>query len=142
VRHAHEPPAAQRGLAPAAVAEAQLAADHRDADVILVAVVEQLDVADADRVLALDTQLQHEPVGQVDEVLVEDGPAAHDRRLAVVQPVGVRAGVVDVVGVLPLGGPAGAEVAVAGRGQRFAQSLLAGIEPVVLQRALVHGARR
>ncbi len=102
VRHAHEAPAAQGRLAPAAVAEAQRPADHGDADVVLVAVLEQLDVADADRVLALDAQLQHEPVGKVDEVLVEDRPAAHDRRLAVVEPVGVRARVVDVVGVLPL----------------------------------------
>ena len=138
VGHAREAPAAQRRLAPAAVAEAQLADDHRGPDVVFVAVFQELDVAEADRVLVVDLELQHEPVGEVHEVLVEDRPPAHDRRLTVVEAVRVRAGVVDVVGVLPLSRAARAEVAVARRGQRLAQPLLGRVEPVEHQRLLVH----
>lgn len=46
------------------------------------AIVQQLDVAEADRVIVLDLELEDEPVGEVDEILVEDGPPAHDRRSA------------------------------------------------------------
>ncbi len=142
VRHAREAPAVQRRLAAAAVAKAQPPDDHRQADVVLVRVVEQLDVVEADRVLVLDLELQDEPVGEVDEILVEDRPPAHDRRLAVVQAVGVGAGVMDLVGVLPFGRSAGAEVPVARRGQCFAQSLVGGHELVIAQRVLIHAAGR
>lgn len=43
------------------------------------AIVQQLDVAEADRVIVHDLELEDEPVGEVDEILVEDGPPAHDR---------------------------------------------------------------
>ena len=79
--------------------------------------------------------------GRLTRSSLRTGPPAHDRRLAVVQPVRVRARVVDVVRVLPLGGAAGAEVAVAGGGQCLAQSLVGGIEVVVAQRAS-HPRRR
>jgi hypothetical protein len=137
VGHAHEAPGAQRRLAAAAVAEAQLARDQGVADVELVPVGEQVDVVEPDRVLALDPELEREPVGQVDEVLVEDRAAAEDRGLAVEDAVRVRARVVDASLVLPLGGPARAEVAVARRGQCLPQALLLGLEAVVREREIV-----
>jgi len=99
-----------------------------------VPVVEQLDVGQAERVRASDPQLEHEPVGQVHKILVEHRDTAEDGRLAVVHAVGVGPGVVNAVGVLPLGGGARAEVAVAGRGQDFAQALLVGIKALVGER--------
>ena len=138
VGHAREAPAAQGRHAVGAIAEAHLADDHRGPDVVRVPVLEQFDVAEADRVFILDLQHQDEPVREVDEVLVEDRPPAHDRRLAVVQAVRVGAGVVDLVGVLPLRRAAGAEIPVAGRRQRLAQTLLGTLEPVVCQRLLIH----
>ncbi|MDF2978876.1 MAG: hypothetical protein K0S40_3604 [Actinomycetospora sp.] len=129
VGHGDETAAAQRRLAAPAVAEAELAPHRRGADVVGVAVVEHLDVVEADRVLAVDAQLEDQPVRQVDEVLVEDRAAAEDGRLAVVRAVGVGAGVVRRrVGVLPLRGAARAEVAVAGARQRLAQALVVGLE--------------
>ena len=114
VGHADEATTAQAGLPAGPVAEAQGPGQERAADVVLVAVLEQLDVVQADRVVALDPQLEHEPVGQVDEVLVEDGTPAHHRRLAVVAAVRIGPRVVDAARVLPLGRAARAEVAVAG----------------------------
>jgi hypothetical protein len=59
VGHAHKPSAAQPRLTAGAVAEAQLANDHRIADVELVAIVEQLRIAEPESVPALDAQLEH-----------------------------------------------------------------------------------
>jgi hypothetical protein len=114
VSHADEATAAQRCLPAGPVAEAQFAHHHGGVDVQLMPVGQVLDVADAHRLLALDDQLEHEPVRQVDQILVEHGASAQDRRLAVVGSVGVRTRVMHAMRVLPLGGPAGTEVAVAG----------------------------
>src|SRR6266566_1564537 len=140
VGHAHEPAAAERRLTAGAVAEAQLADHRRGTDLELVPVAEQLDVGEPDRILALDAQLEHQPVGQVDEILVEHGHAAEDRCLAVVAAVHVRARVVHAVGVLPPRRAARAQVAVARRGQRLAKPLLGRIEPLVDEREAVHRA--
>ena len=131
VGHADEATTAQAGLPPGQVSEAHRPGEERVANVVLVAVLEQFDVVQADRVVALDPQLEHEPVGQVDEVLVEDGTPAHKRRLAVVAAVRVRPRVMGATRVLPLGRAACAEVAVAGRGQGLAQALPVGLEVVV-----------
>jgi hypothetical protein len=103
-----------------------------------VAVVEQLDVGQPDRVFALDAQLEHQPVGKIDEILVEHGQAAQDRRLPVIDAVRVRAGVMHPVGVLPLGGATSTQISVAGGGQRLAKAFLIWIEPFVGQRESVH----
>ena len=139
VGHADEPAALQCRLPAAAIAEAKVADDGRVPDVELVAVVEQLDVGEPDRVLALDAQLEDQPVRQVDEILVEHGQAAEDRRLAVVASVYVGAGIVHTVGVLPLRRTTCAQVAVARRGERFAKPLSPGIEAVIGERETVHG---
>src|SRR5674536_366196 len=68
--------------------------------------------------------------------------AAEDRRLPVVYAVDVRARVVEIVVVLPLGGASGAHVAVAGRGQRLAQPLFGRVEALVGERETVHQASR
>ena len=134
VGHAHEPAAGQPRLAAAGIAKAKRPARHRPAQVELMAVVQQLHLAEADRVLALDPQLQHQPVRQVDEVLVEHRDAPEDRRLAVVDPMGISPGVMHTVGVLPLGSAPGAEPTVSARGQNLAQTLLVGIVVVVGER--------
>jgi hypothetical protein len=113
VGHAHEPAAAQRRLTSGAVAEAQLADDHRGADVELVAIIEQLHITEPERVPALDAQLEHQPVRQVHQVLVEHGTTAEDRRLAVVDTMRIRAWVVHAVVVLPLRGAPRAQETVA-----------------------------
>ena len=137
VGHADEATTAQARLPPGPVPEAHRPGEERVANVVLVAVLEQLDVAQADRVIALDPQLEHEPVGQVDEILVEHGTPAHHRRLSVVAAVRVRPRVMGAARVLPLGRAARAEVAVAGRGQGLAQALLVGLEVVVGEDRLV-----
>ena len=141
VGHAHEPPAPQRRLPPGPVAEAQCTHDHRVPDVELVPVLEQLHLPETHRVLTVDAQLQHEPVGEVHQVLVQHRPPPEDRRLAVVDAVGVGARIVDGVCVLPFCGAARAEIPVARRGQSLAQALLDGLESLVGQREPVQGAR-
>src|SRR3954451_15343752 len=101
VRHADEAAAPQLGHTTAAIAKAQGPHGDRAPDVDLVAVRKQLDVVEPDGVFALDTELEYEPVGEVDKILVEDGQSAEHRRLAVVDTVYVGTRVVDVVGVLP-----------------------------------------
>jgi len=59
VGHADEATTAQAGLPPGPVSEAHRPGEERVADVVLVPVLEQLDVVQADRVLALDPQLEH-----------------------------------------------------------------------------------
>src|ERR1019366_5917587 len=92
-----------------------------------------------DRVLALDSQREDQPVRQVDEILVEHREAAQDCRLAVVASVCVGAGIVHTVGVLPLRRTTCAQVAVACRGERLAKPLSPGIEAVIGERETVHG---
>ena len=108
-------------------------------DVVVMPVGQELHVVEPDRVRALDTQFQHEPVGQVDQVLVEHRATTQDRGLTVEAAVGVGARVVDGPRVLPLGRPPGAEIAVAGRGQRLTQALGRGVEPVVGECDVLHG---
>jgi hypothetical protein len=125
--------AAQRRLATGAIAEPQLPRHQRVAEVVVVAVLEQLDVRQRHGLLPLHPKLQDEAVGQIDHVLVGHRAPAHDRRLAVVDTVRVAAGVVHLVGVLPLRRAAQAEVAVAGRGERFAQPLVGRLKAVEAQ---------
>jgi hypothetical protein len=54
--HAHEAAPPQARLATLPIAEAQLAHDHRVAEVVRVAVGEQLDVGEPDGLAALDAQ--------------------------------------------------------------------------------------
>ena len=65
VRHADKPAALQCRLPAAAIAEAEVADDGRVPDVELVAVAEQLDVGEPDRVLALDAQLRTSQFGKL-----------------------------------------------------------------------------
>ena len=138
VGHAHKPTAGQRRLAAGAVPKANQAARYRPAQVHAVAVVQQLDVGQADRVLALDPQLEHQPVGKVDEVLVAHRHATQDRRLAVVDPMGIGPWVVHPIGVLPLRRASRAESAVAGRGQDLTQTLLIGVIALVIEQKAVY----
>ena len=139
VGHAHEPTTLQGRLTAREVPEAQLASHQRMPDVVVVPVGQELHVVEPDRVRALDAQFQHEPVGQVDQVLVVHRATTQDRGLAVEAAVGVGARVVDGPRVLPLGRPSGAEIAVAGRGQRLTQALGRGVEPVVGECDVLHG---
>ena len=134
VGHAHEPSAAQRRLTAAAIPEAQLSDHRRVADIELVAIGEQVDIGEPDRLLALDPQLEDQPVGQVHQILVEHRQSPENRRLAVVNPVPVRARVVHAVGILPLRGPTRTHVAVARRGQRLPKPLRRRLEPFIRQR--------
>ncbi len=140
--HAHEAAAAQAGLPAVPVAEGQLADHQRVPEVVHVPVGEELDVGEAERLVPVDAELQREPVREVDEVLVGHRVGAHDGRPPVVDPVRVRARVVDVVRVLPLRAAPRAEVAVAGRRERLAQPFLRGLEPVVDELEVAHGRPR
>ena len=139
VGHAHESTTPQGRLTAREVPETQLASHQRMPDVVVVPVGQELHVVEPDRVRALDAQFQHEPVGQVDQVLVVHRATTQDRGLAVEAAVGVGARVVDGPRVLPLGRPSGAEIAVAGRGQRLTQALGRGVEPVVGECDVLHG---
>jgi len=99
---------------------------------------EQLDVGEPDCVLAFDSQLEHQPVGKVDEILVEYGKAAEDRRLSVVDTVHIGARIVDAVRVFPFRAAPRAQISVAGRGERLAKPLLVRIEAFVGERPGVH----
>src|SRR5262249_45493358 len=125
-------------FAAGAVPEANRPGHYRAAKVQFVAVVEQLNLREADRVPAIDPELQHEPVGQIDEVLVADRDTTQDRRLPVIDPLGVRAGVGDPAGVPPPSRTPRAEPAVPGRGQNFAQTLLIWLVALVGERKLVY----
>ena len=138
VGHAHEPSAAQRRLAAAAIPESQLSDHRRVANIELVAIGEQVDIGEPDRLLALDPQLEDQPVGQVHQILVEHRQSPENRRLAVVNPVPVRARVVHAVGILPLRGPTSTHVAVARRGQRLPKPLRRRLEPFIRQRERHH----
>jgi len=105
-----------------------------------VLVGDQFDVVEPDRFPALDAQLEHQPVRQVDQVLVQDRAAPENGGLPVEPAVDVCAWIVDAGGVLPLGGAAGAEVAVARRRQRLPQALGAGVEVVIDKRKVGHGS--
>ena len=137
VGHADEAAACERRLATPAVAEAKPAHHRRVAEVHLVPVAQKLDVLQVDRLVAADAELEHEPVGKVDQVLVEHRAAAHDGRLPVVAAMCVGARIVDVVHVGPLGAATRAEIAVAGRGQHLPQPLLLGLEGVVGERPIL-----
>ena len=139
--HAHKPPAAQHRLTPSIVPETKLPDHHRRAHVELMAVAEQLDVRQPDRVCTLDPQLEHQPVGKVDEILIEDRQAPKDRRLTVVDPVHIGAGVMHTVRILPLRRPARAQVAVTGRGQRLAKPFLDWIKALISERETIHRSR-
>ena len=138
--HAHEAAAAQHRLPAGAVTEAQHPLHHRQPDVVRVLVGDQFDVVEPDRFPALDAQLEHQPVRQVDKVLVQDRAAPEDGGLPVEPAVDVGAWIVDAAGVLPLGGAAGAEVAVACRRQRLPQALGAGVEVVIDECKVGHGS--
>ena len=140
VGHADEPAAAQRCLPAAAITKAEMADEGRVPDVKLVTVAQQLHIGEPDRVLALDPQAKDQPVRQVDEVLVEHGQATQDRRLAVIASVHVGTGIVHTIGVLPFGRATRTQVAVARRGERFAKPLSLGVEAVIGEQEIVHGA--
>ena len=126
---------------PRSIAEAQLAGHHATADVERVAIGQHLYVGQPDRVLALDPQLEHRPVGQVDQVLIDHRDASEDRRLAVVDAMDIGPGVMRAIGVLPLGCPARAEVTVPGRGQNLAQTLRIGVIALVAERKRLYRER-
>src|SRR5690242_17422888 len=139
VGHADEAATVQRRLMALLITEREVAADGREPDVKLVAVTEQIYVGEPDHVAALDAQLEDQPVRQVDEILVEHGQAAQDRRLAVVTAVRIGAGIVHTVSVFPLRRAAHAQVAVARRGQRLTKALGLGIKAVICEQETVHG---
>ena len=139
VGHADEPAAVERRLPAAEITETNVADDSRVPDVEFVAVTEQIDIGEPDRVPALDAQLEDQPVRHVNKILVEHGHAAQDRRLAVVTAVYVGAGIMHAVGVFPLRRAARAQVAVARRGQRFAKPLRLRLKAVIGEQETVHG---
>ncbi len=136
--HAHEAAAPQSGLPARSIPKAQLAHDQRVAEVVLVPVGEELDVAEPTGLLSLDAELEHEPIRKVDQILVGHRMNAHDGRPSVVDAVRVGARVVRLVRVLPLRAAPRAEVAVARRGQGFPQPFFGGIETVVDEQEVVH----
>src|SRR6185437_4017963 len=139
VGHADEPAAFERGLPAAAVTETQLADESRVPDVEVMPVADQFDAGKPDHILAFDTQLEDQPVRQVDQVFVEYGLAAEDRGLAVVSAVRIRARIVHAVGVFPLRRATCTQVAVARGGQGLPQPLDLGIETVIGEQETVHG---
>ena len=140
--HAHEAAAPQSGLPARSIPKAQLAHDQRVAEVVLVPVGEELDVAEPTGLLSLDAELEHEPIRKVDQILVGHRMNAHDGRPSVVDAVRVGARVVRLVRVLPLRAAPRAEVAVARRGQGFPQPFFGGIETVVDEQEVVHKIAR
>ena len=138
VSHGHEPAAAQRRLAANPVAEPQFALDQRKPHVVGVSVAQQLHGVEPDRVLTFDPQLQHEPVGEVDQVLVVHGAPAHDRRLPVEPTVHIGSRVVPGAGVFPLCRTSRAEISVSGRGQGLPQTLRGWVEMIVVKYEVRH----
>ena len=111
------------------VAEAQLALHHRVAEVDLVAIREQLDIADLDWLVVIDPEGQRKPVGKDDQILVRDRAPAEDRGFPVVHAVCVGTGIVVVARRFPLGRAASAEVAVPGRGRGLPERLVRSGNP-------------
>src|SRR5580693_6419337 len=129
----------QRRLPAVEITETNVADDSRVPDVQFMAVTEQIHVGEPDHFLALDAQLEDQPVRHVNKILVEHRHAAQDRRLAVVTAVYVGAGIVHTVGFFPLRRATRAQVAVACRGQRFAKPLRLRLKAVICEQETVHG---
>ena len=124
-----------RGAA-AGIAKAQRAQQQPLAQVELLTVVQHLDVVGAEPSAVLDPQHEHQPVRDVDEVLVLDRPAGELGYQTIVAAGKVRAGIVDVVGHAVRRGGTRDEVAVAESAQRLAQLLLRGHIALVGQRPM------
>jgi hypothetical protein len=97
IGHAHEPSLRHAG-GPAALAEAERAGQHAGAQVEILLVREDLAAPQIEPVAVGRSEREDEPVGQVHEVLVLDGPTGDLGPQPVVDARGVRAGVVHVVG--------------------------------------------
>jgi hypothetical protein len=139
VGHADETLADQCGLPCCLVPEADRPGHRRGPDVVLMPVVQDFHAVQAERIVVLDPQLEHQPVRQVDQVLVEHRATAQDGGLPVEATVGVGTRIVHCPPVLPLGGAAGADIAVPGRGQCLTQPFLFGCGSVVRERPAGHG---
>src|SRR6266545_2847887 len=134
VLHAHEAALHHAGPPALVVPPRQVPDERPMAQVQLEAVLQDVGLPDVEPRPAGDPQLQHQPVGDVDQVLVLDPAAGDLGDQPVVEAGQVGAGVVDPVGAGLRQRSAGHEVAVAQRAQRLAQPLPGGVEAVVDQR--------
>lgn len=89
--------------------------------------------------LRFDPEVQREPVGKVDHVLVVDLLAGHRGGEPVVAARGVRTGVVRITGRALGRGAAGGEVPVAQRAQGLAQAFRGRVVTVILPGPSRHG---
>ena len=137
VAEADESPLGQTEASSVAVGERGAAHQHRPLGVELDVMGDDLGLTVVEPAAGA-TDRQREPVRQVDDALV-----GHDAPVDLVgQPVedpgGVGGRVVDAVGRRLRRRPAGGDVAVAQRAQRFAQALVLGVEAVVDQSPVAH----
>src|SRR5450631_2112141 len=112
--HTNETPTRERRLATPTVAEAKPAHYRRVTEVHLVLIAQKLDVLQVDRLISTNPELEHQPVGKVNQVLVEHRAAAHDGRLPVVTAMCIGTRIVDVVHIGPLSTATCAKITIAG----------------------------
>ncbi len=138
--HVYQAPALHARHAAPRVAHPEAAQQQPLPEAQLLPVLEHLHPPEVEPVTAGGAEGEREPVGEVDQVLVDDGATGHLARQGVVAPGHVRARVAPGAGHLLLRRAAGGEDAVAQDAQRLAQALLLGLEPFVHERPRVtHG---
>ena len=140
--HAHQPALPHAGGAAVRIAETERPAQHPGAQVELLQVRQDLDAAQIQPVTARRAEREDQPVGQVHEVLVLDGPAGDLGPQPVVDARGVGAGIVDLVGDGLRGRSAGGEHPVPQGAERLSEPLLRREEALVGQRPPVHDGPR
>jgi hypothetical protein len=137
--HAHEPALDHAGATALVVPPAQVPDERPLPQVELQAVIQDVG-ADVEPRPVGHAEVEWQPVGEVDELLVLDRAAGDLGPEPVVQARDVGARVVDPVGMGLRQGGASHEVAVAQRAQCLPESLALGIEAVVDERP--HARRR
>ncbi len=106
------------------VDEPEIALENPALRVEPLTVVPELGLVDVEPGLAVHPDLQRQPVGQVDQVLILDDPARHLGLQPVVAAGQIAARIVDAIGGTFRRGAAGGEIAVAEREQRLPVALI------------------
>ena len=141
VAHVHETALGNAGAPACAVCEHEQSREDSVSQVELLAVVLDLRLLQVEPIAVLDAEPEMQPVGAVDQVLVDDVAPCDLGDETVVEPGDVGRRVVRAAGYRLGGGATGCEVAVSEGAERLPQRLLAGIEVLVDERPAVHWAR-
>src|SRR5450755_3913720 len=98
VGHAHESRLSDASHPPSAVPDSQRPSQRGSAKVELLRELKNVDAPELEPWSPVDTEAEHEPIGDVDKALVLDRVPGQLRRAPIVQTSHVGSGIVDAVG--------------------------------------------